>query len=60
MKKQLISFDSPPEYPAYCEAIDCEHFDLIKGCLVGKEEWECIREAIGKAEKVRELIREEG
>ena len=67
MKKQLISFDSPPEYPSYCEAIDCEHFCLVNGCLVGKEELECALEAnekvywwrdlLGKGEKIRDLIR---
>ena len=51
MRKQLISFDSPPEYPSYCEAIDCEHFCLVKGCLIGREEWECAEEAEARSER---------
>ena len=58
MKKQLISFDSPPDPPpSYCEAIGCEHWDV--GCLIGKLEWECEDKAEAKGEKIKELIREE-
>jgi len=59
MKKPLISFDSPPEYPTYCEAIDCEHFCLAKGCLIRRIEGLCDEEAMEKGEKMQELIREE-
>jgi len=58
MKKPLISFDSPSEYPIYCEAIDCEHFCLVKGCLIGRIEGLCDEEAEEKGLKIQELIRE--
>ena len=51
MKKQLISFTSLPEHPTYCEAADCEHLCLIKGCLIGREEWMCAEEAEARGEK---------
>lgn len=59
MKKLLISFDSPPEHPTYCEAMDCEHLCLIKGCLIGQEERECAEEAEGRGLKIQELIGKE-
>ena len=60
MRKQLISFDSPPDpEPSYCEAIDCDYLDWINGCVCGKQEWECAEEAEAGGEKLRELIREE-
>jgi len=58
MKKQLISFDSPPDPITYCEAIDCDFLDGDK-CLVGREERECAEENEARGEKIRELIREE-
>jgi len=60
MKKQLISFDSPPDPdPTYCELIDCDYGPLDDGCPIGKEPWECEQEAEARGEKLRELIREE-
>lgn len=59
MRKPRISFDSPPEHPTYCEAIDCDHFCLVKGCLIGWKEWMCDEEAKENGEKLKELIREE-
>lgn len=58
MKKPLISFDSPPEYPRYCVLIGCGFLDGDK-CLVGREEKDCAEEFEAKGEKIRELIREE-
>ena len=60
MKKPLISFDSPPEYPTYCEAIDCVHFCLVNGCLDRKEERECAEEAEARGGTIKELIRAAG
>ena len=59
MKSRLISFDSPPEYPTYCEAIDCDCLDWIYGCMRGKQERECAEEAEARGEKLKELLREE-
>lgn len=58
MKKPLISFDSPPEHPTYCEAIDCD-FLMGDGCIFGWEEEDCAELAEAKGEKLKELIREE-
>lgn len=59
MRKPLISFDSPSEYPTYCELVDCDHWPFDDECRIGKEPWECEQEAEANGEKLRELIRGE-
>ena len=58
MKKPLISFDSPRDPDLLiCDA--CKHFDVMGGCELDKEPWECEEWFKASGEKLRELIREE-